>query len=102
VPEPSSELALRDFLEVLHRRKWIVIEVFAILVIVVAAGSFLQTPIYRATTVLLAETQSSSYSGYQEMPLVSAGLEMTRSQSVETHKRLITGRPVLDAVPANP
>ncbi len=94
----SSEMGLRDYIDILQRRKWIIIEVFTVLVAVVAVGSFLQTPIYRATAALLVETEVPTYGRYEELPLITSALQMNRSQTIETHKRLITRRPVLQAV----
>ncbi len=99
--EPTPGVALRDFFELLQRRKWIVVEVSVILVSVVAIGSFLQTPVYRAAAALLVETQSAGVQGYEELPIVARGLETMRSRTIETHKRLITRRPVLEAVIAD-
>ncbi len=97
--EETEQLELRDYLTVLQRRRWIVIEVFVVLVAVVAIGSYVQTPVYRATAKLLVETQAPPrYSHYEELPLVAAGLEITRARSLETHKALIKTRPVIEAV----
>jgi len=96
--ELSSEVGLRDYLAILQRRKWIVIEVFIVLVGTVAIGSFLQAPVYRAAAALLLETKGPSFGRYEELPLVARGLDMARTATIETHKRLITTRPVLEAV----
>lgn len=98
MPESSSEVGLRDYLAVLRRRKWIVIEVFVLLVGTVVIGSFLQAPLYRAAAALLVETAAPSFRGYEELPIVARGLEMTHSATIQTHKRLMTTRPVLEAV----
>ncbi|MCK4323767.1 MAG: hypothetical protein KAW89_04505, partial [Armatimonadetes bacterium] len=96
--ESPSEVGLRDYLAILQRRKWIVIEVFVVLVGIVAIGSFLQAPVYRAAAALLVETEGPSFGRYEELPMVAQGLDMARSATIETHKWLITTRPVLDAV----
>jgi len=96
--ESPSEVGLRDYLAILQRRKWIVIEVLIVLVGTVAIGSFLQAPVYRAAAALLVETEGPSFGGYEELPLVARGLDTARSATIETHKRLITTRLVLDAV----
>lgn len=96
--ESSAEVGLRDYIAVLQRRKWIVIEVFIVLVGTVAIGSFLQTPIYRAAAALLVETEGPSFGRYEELPMVARGLDTARTATIETHKWLITTRPVLDAV----
>jgi len=96
--ESSSELGLRDHLQVLRRRRWIIIEVFVILVGVVAAGSFLAKPVYRATAGLLVETGTPMSSSYEELPIVGSTLAASHIRTIETHKRLILGRPILKAV----
>ncbi len=99
--ESPAELGLRDYFEVLQRRKWIVIEVFVVLVATVAIGSLLQAPVYRATAALLVETQAPSPGRREELPLVALAMEVTRSRTIETHKQLITRRPVLEATIAD-
>ncbi len=96
--ESSSEIGLREYLQIIQRRRWIVIEVFIVLVGIVAIGSFLQAPVYRAAAALLVETEGPSFGRYEELPMVAQGLDMTRAATIETHKRLITTRPVLEAV----
>ncbi len=96
--QSSSEMGLREYLQIIQRRRWIVIEVFTVLVGIVAIGSFLQTPVYRAAAALLVETEGPSFGRYEELPMVAQGLDMTRAATIETHKRLMTARAVLDAV----
>ena len=96
--ESSSELGLRDYLQILHRRRWIIIEVFVILVGVVAVGSFLAKPIYRATAGLLVETGTPMSSPHEELPIVVTTLSASHIRTIETHKRLMLGRPILEAV----
>ncbi len=96
--ESPSEVGLRDYFAILQRRKWIVIEVLIALVGIVAIGSFLQAPVYRAAAALLVETEGPSFGRYEELPMVAQGLDMARSATIETHKRLMTTRPVLEAV----
>jgi len=96
--ESSSEMGLREYLQIIQRRRWIVIEVFIVLVGIVAIGSFLQAPVYRAAAALLVETEGPSFGRYEELPIVTSGLDMTRAATIETHKRLLTTRPVLEAV----
>jgi len=95
--EPAhDEFELRSFLLVLRRRRWIVLESFAVTVVVVALGTWLQTPLYEAKALLLVETTAPTARGYEEMPVLAAALDISRARSVETHKRLVKSRPVLE------
>lgn len=85
-----------QFLTVLHRRRGMVIGCFAVVVVVVALGTWLQTPIYEARAWLLVETTAPTYRGYEEMPLLAAALDVARARSVQTHRRLIISPPVLE------
>ncbi|MFQ6131788.1 MAG: GumC family protein [Armatimonadota bacterium] len=95
--EPTQDgLELRSLVAALRRRRRIVIQSFVVIVAVVALGTWLQTPVYEAKALLLVETTAPTYSGYEEMPVLSAALDISRARSVETHKRLVKSRPVLE------
>jgi uncharacterized protein involved in exopolysaccharide biosynthesis len=85
----------RDYLVVLFRRRWIIIQAFAVIVATVVVGTFLQKPIYRASTALLVETREPSTYRYGELPVFAEALQPLEARSVETQKRLITSRVVL-------
>ncbi len=95
--EQERQLELRDYLTVLRRRRWVVIEVFIAVLASVTIATYLQTPVYQATVALLVQSESPSYSRYSDMPLVSAALDNVQARSVQTHKRLIVSRPVIQA-----
>ena len=48
----EKEVHLRDYLDVLLRRKWIVIVFLATVVVTVAFASILMTPLYKATAIV--------------------------------------------------
>ena len=61
---------LRDYLEILRRRKWIVLSVTVLFVLGAAGYSLLKTPVYQASTdVLLTQDPSSSLTGVQSLDL---------------------------------
>jgi capsular exopolysaccharide synthesis family protein len=95
----ETHLDLRQLLGVLGRRRWVVAG--SVLAIVGAVGiwTWLQTPIYEATALLLVETRRPQLrAGVEELPILGAALDIARARSVETHKRLVKSRPVLDEV----
>jgi capsular exopolysaccharide synthesis family protein len=57
--ENTREVDLMDYWRVVIRRKWIVISFTGILFILVGIFCFLQTPLYRSTTTLLIEEETS-------------------------------------------
>ncbi|MDP9387236.1 MAG: polysaccharide biosynthesis tyrosine autokinase [Actinomycetota bacterium] len=91
--DPSAELELRDYLQVLRRRKGVV--VLAVLVVVGAAltASFLQTPVYQAEAELLLQPRSTESlfdpnSGQRNDPL----------RAVQTEIQVLKSQPVREAV----
>jgi len=57
---PSQQnVHLIDYLNVVRKRKWVVIVFFLTVVSTVIVGSFCATPIYKATTQLMIENNDS-------------------------------------------
>lgn len=54
----EEELHLKEYIDVIKRRREIIILFFTTIVLVVTIGSFLTTPVYRATTILLIDPES--------------------------------------------
>ena len=60
----EEEIHLRDYIEVIRNRKWIVLCFLAVTVTVVALYTFTATPVYEASTEILVE---------QNQPALSTG-----------------------------
>lgn len=58
-PYPEEEIHLRDYLQVILRRKWIVITFFIAVVTTVTIGTFLMKPQYKATASLKISNENS-------------------------------------------
>ncbi len=54
-PAPEDEIHLRDYLQIILRRKWIVITVLVTVLTTVTIGTFMMKPQYRATTMIKIE-----------------------------------------------
>ena len=54
-PSPEDEIHLRDYLQIILRRKWIVITVLVTVLTTVTIGTFMMKPQYRATTMIKIE-----------------------------------------------
>lgn len=61
---------LRDYLDIVSRRKWIVVSVTMLVVLAAVAYSLLRAPVYQASRdVLLTQDPSSSLTGIQNLDL---------------------------------
>lgn len=58
IQEDDDEIDLREYWHVILKRKWTVISLFAMVVIVALISTLLTTPIYRATTVIQIEREN--------------------------------------------
>ncbi len=90
----SSELALRDYLGVLKRRKKIVLLTAGVLVGVVLVASFLQEPVYASSARLLLQPKQSespfdANTGARTDPVraLATDIEVLKSQRVEAEVR---------------
>ena len=81
-------MELRHYLQILGRRKWVVIIVPAVTLLIVAVGTFLAAPVYSASvTVRVAQVQDSSVSYY----------DLNYSERViNTYVELVRSHPFLD------
>ncbi len=83
-------MEIRYYLQILDRRKWVVIITALVTVLVVAGGTFAMTPIYSASaTVRIAQIQDQSVSYYD--------LNYTE-RLINTYVQLVRSRPFLEQV----
>ncbi len=59
-PKPDEQVHLTDYLNVIKRRKWIVIIFFLTVVGIVTIKSYKTTPVYKATTKIMIERNAPS------------------------------------------
>lgn len=87
-------MELRDYLRIAGRRKWIIIQSFAVVVVVALVASFMQKPVYEASTTLLVREKSLSSTLFgQILPELSGQAERT----LQTQVDLIKLEPVAEA-----
>jgi non-specific protein-tyrosine kinase len=86
----ATELELRDYLDVIRRRKWLVVGVAALAVAASLAVSLLQTKLYQATAEVLLQPRASeeiftpdSAQANRDQNAVQTEIEVMRSRSVE-------------------
>jgi succinoglycan biosynthesis transport protein ExoP len=98
--ETERELELRDYLDVLRRRKWIVVGVTAIVVAAALGMSLLQDKVYRATAEILLQTRASErifdptegQSNSSDRVLIDTEIQVMRSRSVQAAAEEELGR----------
>ena len=90
---------IKNIINILLRRKWIIILTVVATMVVVILGTRLLTPIYQASTVLRIATSSLTQTSYQDYMysdrLMNTYIEISASESVQTElmKRLNLSEP---------
>ncbi len=96
---PSSEglmeqVHLREYLRVLRKHAWLVLACFVVVLAMVALGTYLQRPIYRASTKALLERETARVVNFQDLgPVGGESLEF-----FQTQVQVIRSRPVAQRV----
>jgi polysaccharide biosynthesis transport protein len=65
--ELEREIHLKDYLRVISKRRWTILAVFLIVVVMVTIYSFKMKPIYRATTKVLIEKENPKVVSFEEV-----------------------------------
>jgi polysaccharide biosynthesis transport protein len=92
--QPATDtLDLRDYIAVLRRRRWIVVQALAVVVAVAVGVTMLQDPRYEARAQLLVEPAATGDDAVLQQALFG-------QRELETQKELVTSRPVAEIVAA--
>lgn len=89
-----EQVHLREYVRVLRKYVWLVLACFVVVLATVALGTYLQRPIYRATTKALLEREAPRVVNFQD--LGSAGGESI--EFFQTQVQIIKSRPVAQRV----
>ncbi len=91
---------LQDYVQVIMRRRWVIITFFTVLVVAVLIGTLKQTPIYAANTTLLIERKSPKVVAVEEVTPMGTGGGDYRAYKdyYETQYRLIKGKTLIKKV----
>lgn len=92
---------LQDYIQVIMRRRWVIITFFTVLVATVLIGSLKQTPIYRATSTLMIERRSPRVISVKEVTSMGPGDYYAYKDYYETQYKLITSRVLMKKVAAS-
>ncbi|RJQ54959.1 MAG: polysaccharide biosynthesis tyrosine autokinase [Actinobacteria bacterium] len=91
----EATLELQDYLKVLKRRKWVIIEALLVVVAAAVIVSLLQTPVYEATTTLLIREKDIGSTLFGQ---ILPELSMQPERSVQTQLDLVKLKPILGTV----
>jgi len=93
-----KEIHISDYLQVLLRRRWVIITFFIVLVTTVIINTLKQTPIYEASATLLIEHKSPRVISVQEVTPMGAGDYASYREYYETQYKLIKSPTLLKKV----
>lgn len=88
-------MELQDYIRVLKRRKWIVIQALVVVTAAAILAAVLQTPIYSASAILLVKEQDIGSSMFGN---IIPGLSLQAERGLQTQVDLIKLRPVAERV----
>lgn len=92
----EKEIHLSDYYMVLLKRKALIISFFVITVSITALVTFLMTPVYQSSAKLIIDKESAS------SPITGERTDyenyMSQSMTFNTHFKLITSEPVIEAL----
>jgi polysaccharide biosynthesis transport protein len=93
-PEPVREAHLKDYYRTLRKHRWLVAGLFLATVFSVTIWSFVQTPVYQASAIVLIEPEPPRVLNIQEVtPIGGPSQEYYRTQY-----ELMTSRPIVERV----
>ena len=94
--KPTREVHLRDYINVILRRKWAVISLFVVVVVTVMVSTFSTEPIYRATCQVLIERANPQVLQFQELLSVDArwGFDYYQTQYEMLKSKLLAQRAI--------
>lgn len=93
-----QEPHLKDYFRVLLVRRWTLITVFFLTVCGAAVFVFTQTPMYRATALVLIEPSDLNLTDFKSIYNPTVGTELSKQTFMQTQYELILNRPCLEKV----
>lgn len=90
----GTHVELQDYLKIVRRRKWVIIEAFVVVLVAAVVASLFQTRIYESTATLLVREQDLGSTLFgQIMPELS----MQPERGLQTQLDLVKLRPIAEA-----
>ncbi|MEW6584865.1 MAG: polysaccharide biosynthesis tyrosine autokinase [Nitrospirota bacterium] len=86
--QEEEEVHLRDYLNVILRRKWIVIAFLVAVVTTVTIGTFLKTPMYKSTITIRIDKENPNILSFKDV----VNLERTEEDYYQTQYKVLKSR----------
>lgn len=96
--EQEIEINLKDYINIIRRRRWLIITVFVVTVCAVTIFTFLQTPIYRATTMILIDEESPDVLSARDGLALGAPGYISYREYYQTQLEIIKSRSIAEDV----
>ncbi|MEB2309911.1 MAG: P-loop NTPase [Candidatus Brocadiaceae bacterium] len=94
----QQDAHLIDYLNVIRKRKWVVIIFFLTVVATVNVGSFFTTPVYKATTQLIIENNDSLLNEMADVSKVNMNSDVQNKSYYQTQYKLLMSRSLAKSV----
>ena len=75
-PDLLVEKNIKDYFQVLVRRRWVVISFFLICVTTVTIGTFLMTPLYRSQVTIIIEGENANVRSAEESASAGSSIDV--------------------------
>jgi capsular exopolysaccharide synthesis family protein len=90
----ETEIHLKDYLRVLHKRRWVILTTFVVIFTLTAILTFRQRPLYQATAQLLIEKENPNILSFKEV----MELDAATSDYYQTQYKMLQSRTLAQAV----
>ncbi|MCG2720580.1 MAG: polysaccharide biosynthesis tyrosine autokinase [Thermodesulfovibrionales bacterium] len=87
-PQQEEEVHLRDYLNVILRRKWILITFFVAVVTTVTIGTFLKEPVYESTITIRIDKENPNILSFKDV----VNLERAEEDYYQTQYKVLMSR----------
>lgn len=94
----AADVTLNDYLDIIRRRRWIIIQTFAVVAAIGLITTMMTTPIYRATAKLKVEATPLTLTTQNSENPVAALLAQGQPDSVETQIQMLQTEPFIGRV----
>lgn len=85
---PEEEVHLRDYLNIILRRKWVVLTFLIAIVTTVTIGTFLKKPLYKSAITVKIEKENPNILAFKDV----VGLERTEEDYYQTQYKVLKSR----------
>ena len=95
----EDELTLGNYLQIISKRKWVIIQVVLITILITAVGSLFITPIYEASSTLHIKEQKSITDSID--PFGGGLSSLASKEEIATQIEILKSRTALESVVKN-